>query len=630
MVAAVAGCVSMPDGGPVDSYGGNQDNSGPAQQYGGLFVTGPEPHWSPHDIVQGFLDASAAYPTDPTIAKEYLVGSASRTWDPGSVVVFNQLTVPVEPTMIHVGRHRTAQAQVTTTGTVQATFGRSGQYVLAPAPLSEGQPAGTYRFKLVQVDGQWRIANPPSYRLVSAIYFPQVYQARDLYFVNLADNVLVPDSVFVPVGTSPEDLAKNLVEALSQGPSTAWLRGAADTEIPVRTKVLNVVLDGATAVVDLGGAAVASASPTTLARISAQLVWTLVGSQASPPPAIQSVELEIDGKVPGPLPSRCGVVQTQSPQKLASYECYDPYPSAPAMFSYANQGLAWSRCGSDREAQQGHVGAIVPFVSRTGTLGSQQAGTCGPIPSTTTPPAQPGSLPAMSMAATSPDGKYLALVSPQHNAVYVGPLSGGAASFPHTSRPIGGGITALSWGDGFLWVVQDGNIWLLPPDGGHPVQVSEEFSGSPTDLSIAPDGVRVAAIVKTGSGTELELAAINPPPPNQTGQPPKGSFPLYTIGQDVPLAPNLTNPVALTWYDADDLIVLEAAKGGNTLWQVPVDGQQATPLPVTPQGVISITADSAANYLVAGLTGDKLEVSAGLDGQWQQLTANGQNPVYPG
>jgi hypothetical protein len=234
----------------------------------------------------------------------------------------------------------------------------------------------------------------------------------------------------------------------------------------------------------------------------------------------------------------------------------------------------------------------------------------------------------MSMAAVSPDGKYLALVSPKHNAVYVGSLSGGAASFPSAPRLTGSDISGLSWGDGYLWVVENGNIWALQPDSSYKVEVQDGFSGSVTDFSIAPDGVRIAAIVQTGSGSNLELAAIRPIEP--TGQPPKASFVPYAISDDVPLGPNLTNSVALTWYDADNLVVLEAARGGNTLWQVPVDGQQATELPGTPQGVISIAADNAANYLVAGLTGSKLDVSAGLGGTWQQLATNGQNPVYPG
>jgi Lipoprotein LpqB beta-propeller domain/Sporulation and spore germination len=626
MVAAVAGCVSMPDGGPVGTYGPNQDNAAPALQYDGPFVSGPGPGWKPSEIVRGFLDASASalFTTDPSIAKEYLVSSASSKWNPGwSVVVFNQLYVPPQAKMVRVGRHGPMHAQVTTTGSVQATFNGTGQYV---TPQSQGVSVGSYDFKLIQVGGQWRISNPPDHRLLTATDFPEVYQARDLYFVNPKDRVLVPDSVFVPVGASPEDLAKNLVEALSQGPSTAWLQNAADTEFPAKTRVQSVVLDGATAVVDLTGPAVARAPSRILGLISAQLVWTLVGSQAGPPPAIQSVQLEINGKPQGPLPSLCG--QAQSPQKLASYECYDPYPSSPASFYFVNQGLAWSRCGSDRDAEP--VGSMVPVVSRTGTLNSQQASSCGLVhPSAAGATAEPGTLPAMSMAATSSDGKYLALVSPNQNAVYVGPLSGRAGSFPDTSRVTEGDITGLSWGDGYLWVAEGGNIWALNPDSGKAVSVGDQFTGGPvTAFSIAPDGVRLAAILQTGSGSsELELAAIKPL--NLTGQP-KTPFVPYSIGQEVQLAPNLTNPVALTWYDADNLIVLEAAKGGNTLWQVPVDGQQATPLPVTPPGVVSIAADNAANYLVAGLTGGRLEVSAGLDGTWQQLTASGQNPVYPG
>ncbi len=81
---------------------------------------------------------------------------------------------------------------------------------------------------------------------------------------------------------------------------------------------------------------------------------------------------------------------------------------------------------------QGLIGSVVPLVGRTGVFTSQR---CDPAsPSTRVHrrrrPLQPTSLPAVTMAAVSPDGKYLAIVTAGQGDLYVGKRSGQAASFP--------------------------------------------------------------------------------------------------------------------------------------------------------------------------------------------------------
>ncbi len=622
--ASVAGCVSMPNSGPPGSATAVQATTVPDLN-SGLFAAAPTPGAPPWEIVLGFLTASASYPVD-AVALTYL---ASRKWDPAwSVTVFNTFNVQHHADIRSVGKHGAKRATVEFSGPVQAAFNATGQYVSAKDQV---QKAAAYAFQLVQVNGQWRISNPPDYRIIPAWEFQLVYKAQDLYYFDPADHVLVPDSVFVPLGTSPAQQARTLVTALTNDPQTPWLQqGVAHTRFPRGTTVLGVTVDGPAATVNLGGTAMVKASWKQREQVSAQLIWTLAGSQASPS-AIQSVELEIDGTPFTPSSSLCDVDQSQSAfQKLSAFECYDPYRSAPTSFSYVEQGQAWLRCGSEKQAQQGAIGPVLPLVGRDGVLTGPQCPAGGFVQtnSTAAPPAQAASLPAMSMLAISPDGKDVAFVSSDHDALYIGTLSKHVVQFPRAPRWAAPDITAISWDQSDnLWVVEGGGVYMVSADG-KPTAVTGA-GGTVTDLSVAPDGVRVALIVQgAAGGSQLELAAINPS--GVAGEQPTSGPPSAHpyISQAAPLGPNITDPMSLTWYDTDNLLVLDHSSGGNTLWEVPVDGQQATSQ-LPPEGAISITADGAANALVAGLSDGALAVSTGLGVQWQDLSQSGSNPVYP-
>lgn len=635
VTVAAAGCVGMPQSGQVRTFSNKQaDTEQNPESEIGLFPSGPQPNSSPAAIVQEFMTASASYPTDAPIVQEYLADPA-KDWNPGwSVTVLKSYIVKSRGMVRTSGPHGGERALVGVSGPVLATLSGTGQYVLASA--QGGNSTQTYQFDLVKVGGQWRILNPPpTYRLVQESEFPQAYQSQDLYFfasTGTPSLMLVPDPVFVPTGTSPAPLVSQLVTALARGPSTTWLQGAANTAFPSGTKILRVLLSGATVTVDLGGTA-ASADAPTLERISAELLWTLAGPTASVS-TIQSVELERDGQAwtPPSAPCRTGQAPTAF-QKLASYECYDPYPSVPASFSYVGAGQPWSRCGSESEAQDGSIGAVVSVFGRTGSASSGQCGGyVDPQPFTPLPHAP--QTPALSMAAVSPDGHFVAGVSPppDQSTLYVGPAYGTAGAFATSERlkneP---GITAISWDrDNYLWVAQNDSIWVVPGNGTTKTQAVNQFGGAQvTSLAVAPDGVRIAAIVQTDSGAELELAAIERTGGAQVGGQRGALGPTFIIEPAVQLGPNLDDPISLTWYNADTLIVLDAESTGNTLMSVPVDGEQATPLPVTPGGVISITADNAANVLVAGLSNDRLEFSASIAGPWKDLGNGGWSPVYP-
>jgi hypothetical protein len=632
VATSVTGCVGMASGGPVTQFTPGPQDTALGVNLIGPEAAGPLPNGSPSQIVQGFLLASASYPTYK-VAQQYLDSSAIANWNPGwAVKVFSTFNVPKSAQVAKAGRHSAETASVDVTGMVQASYDGSGQYVSAQ---SQGQTDAPYTFLLAKVGGQWRITNPPDYRMLPVDDFSLFYKAQDLYFFDSGGHVLIPDSVFVPLGVTASQLLDNLVSALSEGPKTPWLENAADTEFPPGVNgdnddVLGVSTEGTYVTVNLGGPVARDTKQ--LPLIAAQLVWTLTGSPAGSLPNIQSVELEINGQPWTPREAPClggrnpGIYQTRD-----AYECFNPYPSSTS-FYYTDGGQAWARCGSESQAaSQGLIGEVVPLVARTGGFSSQQCSSADFVheQSTTPPSVQPESLPAASMVAVSPDGKYLAVVSADQNALYIGKISGGTVSFPRRARLTGSTITSLSWDrSDNLWVAQSGDVFMIQATGGRPAQVQVD-GGNVSDLAVAPDGVRIAYISQVaGLAPALYLAAIGGGPQN-TG-PLRAPTANQSIGDVAAIGPGLSDPASLAWYNADDLIVLNDAASGNTLWEVPVDGQQAQSVANPPGTATSITADGTANVLVAGVSGDSLWVSTGLEGPWYPLGNPGANPAYPG
>ena len=182
--ASVAGCVGMPSNGPAQQFSASPQSSAQDGNLIGSVPLGPQPGDDPAVIVQGFLTAAASFPLYGA-AEEYLTSSAVKSWKPGfAVTVFSKLNGPnVDPTP-KASPSSGPQAKVEVSGTVQAMFNGSGQYVSA---LDPGPASADYQFDLVKVDGQWRIDNPPNYRMLLVDDFPYFYKAQDLYFIDSAE-----------------------------------------------------------------------------------------------------------------------------------------------------------------------------------------------------------------------------------------------------------------------------------------------------------------------------------------------------------------------------------------------------------------------------------------------------------
>ncbi len=176
-------------------------------------------------------------------------------------------------------------------------------------------------------------------------------------------------------------------------------------------------------------------------------------------------------------------------------------------------------------------------------------------------------------------------------------------------------IAGDSYGD--LWVATTHGVWLRPPDGKPPIAV--DIGLLPGDrisaLRVAPDGVRIAVIVRGKTPSQVQIGAVT-----------RGEN-TASIGQLVPIGQGIRDPTALSWYDADDLMVLSSPGGdGAALERVPVNGGQ--PIPVPPERRI-VSLATAGSHIVAGLRGGQIVTFGGLAGGWGPLVA-GEDPAYPG
>jgi hypothetical protein len=580
LVAGVCatGCVSLPTGGPVQSYPVTQAANAQNQPYVQVVPQPPGTGWLPSEIVQGFLTASASFGNYSQVAMEYLAPAEQKEWDPsGSAIVYKagpNVTAATYPS----GTAKTAQtATVGITGTVQANLQGYGSSYSVPSASGANQSADPQPvFTLVKLDGQWRISQAPAKFLLTSDSFRNDYQLSKLYFLNADGNYLVPDPVYVPVTASLPELMNGLVNDLIAQPKD-WLYHATKTAFPAGTKIRSVSLNGVTAVVNLTGAAMTKVSSDgeVMEQISSQLFNTLysVAQTGSAGQPVQSIEVEVNGV---PFGRQGSAVQQSSVLKPAD--------------------------GSS---------SVFYYVANTGYLNSQNV--TGGAPTRIT---QLGR--GVTQVAVSRDGSYLAEL--RGSTLYTGVLGGAL-----TRR--GTGYTSISWDlNDELWAAQGNQIVMFRSAVGQRQTLGELVAVSVVDpysfenpdatfslLRVAPDGVRVAVVI---GGTTLVYGAIS-------GQ--DGTSPQITLSPVQEQSVNATTFTSLTWYGSDDVITLSTP--GWAVTEYPVSGGPTNSIS-SDSGMVSITA-SPRSPLIAALNNGDLVTNASLTGAWMDIS-EGSAPTYPG
>jgi hypothetical protein len=212
-----AGCVNLPANTSVTSVN-KQANTGGGSDVR-IWPREPSSADLPEAIVEGFLQTAASAPTNRTIARDYLVGSALKNWDPESVIVFSE-----ESSVTSVsGRSDTFQIY----GTEVATVSDTGVYVPVPSPQSI-----PYQFHLVHdAKNGYRIDGlPPGSGFgipLTQEAFRSNYTAYNLYYLNAdaPSESMIPVPVYLRAQSSDAATAQSLASALLKGPPT-WLDGS--------------------------------------------------------------------------------------------------------------------------------------------------------------------------------------------------------------------------------------------------------------------------------------------------------------------------------------------------------------------------------------------------------------------
>lgn len=449
LLAVLAGCAEVPTSGPVDPVEGAEPSC-----RGCLNVdpAAPQPGDDPKTIVDGFLQAMAAYEPTYATARKYLTKEAAERWNPdqGATVYIGQMTATSPTSFLLDAR----------------TVGVLGPDRVFTVRDQRFRPT----FSVEKQEGEWRIKNPVPGLLVPKWTFDTFYDSFNVYFVG-RDGTLVPDVIYLPERAS---IASALMLALLSGPSD-WLGPVVGSALPAGTTldVQSASIDGGVAEVQLSDA-INQLTDQQRILMAAQVAETLRQYQ------VQAVKFLVNNgelfRIPGADPNT-GAISVND-DRIRAIAARPPRASD-QLYAATDDG---ARMITDRAGKR----ETVPV---SGELGKQDD---------------------TERIAVSLDDRDIAVVT-DGRSVLRRQREGGQATTvlddvsellrPQYSR------------QGELWAVGnrggEQHIWAVTGDKVVEVQAPALRDGKIVSFKLSPDGSRVAMVREVGSTRQLTLARIN-------------------------------------------------------------------------------------------------------------------------
>lgn len=200
--------------------------------------SGPTAGSTQEQIINGFLYAGNGPQDDYSVARKFLTKNYSSKWHPST------------ETLIQSGQTQlvsNAGTKIRLKVKFDARVNAQGNY------LSEPESSRILEFRLLQEDGEWRIASAPDLTSLLAPNYKVLFQAVPVYFWDKSFSYMVPDVRWFPTRAS---LPTRLTNALIAGPSP-WLAQAVQNIVPTGTKlnINSVTVDAGTASIDFNSSA---------------------------------------------------------------------------------------------------------------------------------------------------------------------------------------------------------------------------------------------------------------------------------------------------------------------------------------------------------------------------------------
>ena len=437
-------------------------------------------------------------------------------------------------------------------------LGAHGVYRVDPGNVAR-------RFAVTHRGGDWRISNLPPGVLLSSDDAGRVLQPAALYFLTPEGDRVVPQ----PVLESPQEpgLATTLMRGLLAGPNPLLAPGVR-TAVPRGTSLVGNVPISADGVADVDlSAGARQISAQQLMRLSAQIVWTL--RQLSSVSAVRLLSNGTPLEAPG----------VSSLQLVPSWPQFDP--SRPVV----SPGALLVR-----EGRVVGLGASVPLALRGGR---------------------------MVAASRSSDGVVAAAIRTEgaRDDLYVGEAAGG-----RLHRAVHGVASrSLTFGPGnkVITVTSSGAVYAVPAAGA-PKRVALGGSlahAAIRGLAMSRDGTRVALVITTRAGNELELATVV-----RSGD--QIAFRGFRL-----VLPPTSEVSGVAWANADQIVTTTSTRSGRGVVEVATDGYQTQDLSGAglPSDVTDVAAAPGQHVLAADPNG-----TWQLAGQRWRKASDARAPGYAG